>query len=75
MSAVLSVALLLGGQVIIDLMTTNPEIRQTARLYLIWAALTPLTSIWCFQLDGIYIGATDTRTMRQARPKSINRRR
>lgn len=64
LSAVLSVALLLGGQVIIDLMTTNPEIRQTARLYLIWAALTPLTSIWCFQLDGIYIGATDTRTMR-----------
>jgi multidrug resistance protein, MATE family len=64
LSALLTVALFVGGALVIDLMTTSAEVRAAARVYLIWAALTPITSIWCFQLDGIYIGATETRTMR-----------
>jgi MATE family multidrug resistance protein len=54
----------LGGPVVIDFMTTNPEVREVARDYLVWAALTPIVGVWCFQLDGIFIGATHTADMR-----------
>jgi putative MATE family efflux protein len=54
---------LLGPQ-IIDLMTTAPEVREAARRYLAWAALTPLAGVIAFQMDGIFIGATWSRDMR-----------
>ncbi|MEM7462733.1 MAG: MATE family efflux transporter [Pseudomonadota bacterium] len=51
------------GGWLIDLMTTNEEVRSVARTFLILAALTPVTGFPAFQLDGIYIGATWTREM------------
>jgi MATE family multidrug resistance protein len=45
-------------------MTALEPVRAAAREYLLWAALYPLVSVWCFQLDGIYIGATRTGEMR-----------
>jgi len=63
-SLVVSLAWLIGGGAIIDAMTTDPETRQTARLYLAWAVAAPLAGVACFQLDGIFIGATRTRDMR-----------
>jgi Na+-driven multidrug efflux pump len=45
-------------------MTTAPEVRATARLYLVWAAATPLIATIAFQMDGIFIGATWSRDMR-----------
>lgn len=56
---------LFGGE-IIDLMTVEQNVRATARIYLPWAALAPLAGVWCFQLDGIFIGATRTADMRNA---------
>jgi len=61
---VLSVAIWLGGPSIIDFMTTSEDVRAAAREYLIWAALAPIVGVWCFQLDGIFIGATRTADMR-----------
>jgi putative MATE family efflux protein len=54
----------LAGQFLIDLMTTAPEVRAAARAYLIWAVLTPLAGVIAFQMDGIFIGATWSRDMR-----------
>lgn len=54
----------LAGPSLIALMTPNPEVRAAAGLYLPWAALTPIMGVWCFQLDGIFIGATRTADMR-----------
>jgi multidrug resistance protein, MATE family len=45
-------------------MTVNPSVRETARLYLFWASLTPLLGTICFQFDGIFTGAMATREMR-----------
>jgi len=45
-------------------MTVNPEVRETARHYLFWTALTPLLGTICFQFDGIFTGAMATRDMR-----------
>ena len=62
--AVLSLAFLVLGPWAIDLMSVNPEIRLYAREFLWWAALTPILGAACFQLDGIFIGATRTRDLR-----------
>jgi MATE family multidrug resistance protein len=60
----LAVAFFAGGGWFIDFVTTNPDVRQHARDYLIFAALTPLVGAAAFAYDGIYIGATWTRAMR-----------
>ncbi|MGH1425511.1 MAG: MATE family efflux transporter [Pseudooceanicola sp.] len=53
-----------AGGLIIDLMTTSPEVRQSARDFLPWMVLAPLTGAASWMLDGIFIGATRTRDMR-----------
>lgn len=55
---------LLAGEQLIALLTTDPEVRQQASTYLFWTILSPIVSVWSFQLDGIYIGATRTSDMR-----------
>ncbi len=62
--AVLSLAYIAFGGLFIDILTVNEEIRAAARGYLFWVALAPLTGVACFQLDGIFIGATRTADMR-----------
>ena len=59
-----TLVILAGGPWFIDLMTVNPEVRETARHYLFWAALAPLVGTVCFQFDGIFTGATATADMR-----------
>jgi MATE family multidrug resistance protein len=54
----------LFGGVLIDIITTAEDVRQTAYRYLVWAALTPLVGVLAFQMDGIFIGATWSRDMR-----------
>jgi len=54
------------GPLFVDLITSVPEVRATAREYLPWAVVSPLVSIWSYQLDGIFIGATRGRAMRNA---------
>jgi multidrug resistance protein, MATE family len=60
----LSAALLIAGGEIVALMTTSAEVRETAGQYLVWAALTPIAGVLAFQMDGVYIGATWSREMR-----------
>ena len=60
----LCVLLFAGGWMAIDLMTTNAEVRELARVYLVMAALTPLTGMPAFVYDGVMIGATLNVTMR-----------
>ncbi|KQO74601.1 MATE family efflux transporter [Methylobacterium sp. Leaf88] len=55
---------LLAGNAFIDAVTTSPEVRAMARLYLLPAALAPFLAALPFAFDGIYIGATWTRAMR-----------
>jgi MATE family multidrug resistance protein len=63
-SLVVAAIFAVGGGSVIDAMAANPEVRETARLYLPWAIAAPVTGVACFQLDGIFIGATRTRDMR-----------
>lgn len=52
------------GSAIIDFMTTAADVRVIAADYLPWAAVTALTGALAFQMDGVYIGATWSREMR-----------
>jgi MATE family multidrug resistance protein len=61
----------LAGPALIDLMSTSPEVRLAAREYLIWAALAPVIGVASWMFDGIYIGATWTRDMRNAMIQSV----
>ncbi len=45
-------------------MTVNTDVRDTAYAYLIWVILAPILGVACFQLDGVFIGATQTADMR-----------
>jgi MATE family multidrug resistance protein len=54
----------LAGPAVIDLITTEPNVRADARAYLGWAAVTALAGVLAFQMDGVYIGATWSRDMR-----------
>ncbi len=55
---------LLFGDTIINFMTTAEEVRSLAAQYLPWAAVTAITGALAFQMDGIFIGATWSREMR-----------
>lgn len=55
---------LAGGGAFIDVVTTNPEVRHLARAFLPFAALTPVVGAMAFEFDGVFIGATWTRDMR-----------
>jgi len=64
MAVVLAVVFLVLGTVFIGWMTSIDEVYANAVQFLPWVAFSPLLSVWSFQLDGIYIGTTFTREMR-----------
>lgn len=66
MAMLISLAYLLAGTMIIDLLTIDPDVRSTGREYLGWAVVMPVVSVWCFVLDGVFIGATRGAEMRNA---------
>lgn len=55
---------LLGGHLFIEMQTNIPEVRQTAFTYLPYLAVLPLIAVWSYLLDGLFIGATRAREMR-----------
>lgn len=59
-----TVFFLLFGSSLINLMTTLETVRTEAGTYLFWAALTALSGVLAFEMDGVYIGATWSRDMR-----------
>jgi MATE family multidrug resistance protein len=61
----LGVAFLLVGPWLIDLMATDPLVRQEARTSLPWIAAAPVFGALAWAYDGIYIGALLTAEMRR----------
>lgn len=61
-----ALAFLLGGQALISMLTDLPEVRATAAVYLPWMIAMPLIAVWSYLLDGVFIGTTATREMRNS---------
>lgn len=62
--SLLMVGFWIAGPWLIDLMTTAPEVRIAAREFLPYVVLMPVLGCGAFMLDGIFIGATRSRDMR-----------
>lgn len=67
----LAVVAWFAGPAIIALSAKSVEVQAAAVAYLAWVAVSPLIGVWCFQLDGIFTGATRTRDMRNTMIVSI----
>ena len=52
-----------AGGPIITALTDLPAVRATAAAFLPWVAPIPLVAVWGYLLDGIFIGATWTRSL------------
>ena len=62
---------LLAGPVLIDLLTSIEDVRKSAGEYMLWSVIMPLVAVFPFILDGVFIGATQGRTMRNAMVLSL----
>ena len=63
-SLAVSAVFLSLGPGLIDVMTANAEVRHLARDYLPFVVVAPLLGVFAFAYDGVYIGATWARDMR-----------
>ncbi|MCD5975225.1 MATE family efflux transporter [Pseudomonas quasicaspiana] len=55
---------MVAGHLFISLQTDIVEVRETAFIYLPYLAVLPLLAVWSYLLDGLFIGATRAREMR-----------
>ncbi|MEX2495045.1 MAG: MATE family efflux transporter [Woeseia sp.] len=52
------------GPLFIRMLTDLPEVRETTLRYLPWMVVSPIVSVWSFLYDGVFVGATRAREMR-----------
>jgi MATE family multidrug resistance protein len=62
----MSLTYLVFGAEFVRLFTNLEPVRQLAMRYLPWAIVMPSIAVWGFQLDGIFIGATRARDLRDS---------
>ena len=54
------------NQYVINLMSDIEEIRKLSASYVIWLILIPFISSFCYQFDGIFIGTSQTKELKNA---------
>lgn len=54
------------GEHIVALLTSLPALRELASHYIIWQVILPVVGVWCYLLDGMFIGATRGAEMRNS---------
>ncbi|NGN40214.1 MATE family efflux transporter [Mesorhizobium sp. CGMCC 1.15528] len=64
MAGAVTIIVLLFGDQLVAVVTTAVDVRTEASAYLPWAALTAVSGVLAFQMDGVFIGATWSRDMR-----------
>lgn len=63
-AVVFMLAYSVAGAPVIRLLTSLEPVRATALLFLPWMIVSPIISTWSFLYDGVYVGATLAREMR-----------
>ncbi|WP_349972448.1 MATE family efflux transporter [Pseudomonas caspiana] len=63
-SVAFALLFLVAGHLFISMQTDIVEVRETAFIYLPYLAALPLLAVWSYLLDGLFIGATRAREMR-----------
>ena len=65
-AVVFTIIYLLAGRTILGLLTNNEQLIASTQPYVFWIVLLPLISFAAFIWDGIYIGATASKAMRNS---------
>jgi multidrug resistance protein, MATE family len=65
-AATLSLVYFMFGRNLIAVFTNQEEVRALAAQYLPWLIVLPLVAVWSFLLDGVFIGATRARELRDS---------
>ena len=63
---IISIIYFFSYEQVINLMSDLEEIRKLSSSYVIWLIIFPLISSFCYQFDGIFIGASQTKQLRNA---------
>ena len=63
---IISVLYFFGKNYFIIIMTDLPNIQEISFTYSYWVVIIPFISSFCFQFDGIFVGASQTREIRNA---------
>ena len=54
----------IGGEHFLRLFSDQPDVIEGAKVYMFWTLIIPVCGFSAFLFDGIFVGATATRTMR-----------
>ncbi len=65
-AVLVSLIILLFGGIFLQFMTDLPGVIAAAEDIFIWIVIMPVVSIWAFQMDGVFVGATKAATMRNS---------
>ena len=68
---IISIIYFFSYEYVINLMSDLEEIRKLSSSYVIWLIILPLISSFCYQFDGIFIGASQTKELRNAMVFSV----
>ena len=63
---IISIIYFLINNLVIELMTDIKSIKDLSSSYTIWLIIMPLISSFCYQFDGIFIGVSQTKELRNA---------
>jgi MATE family multidrug resistance protein len=66
MSVIMAILLALFGDIFISAMTSIPEVIERSHQLLPILVVMPVVSVIAFQMDGVFVGATMGRDMRNA---------
>lgn len=64
LASIMALFFLICGDAIVALLVKSPEVQALAAIYLPWPALAPVIGLLAFHMDGVFIGATWSRDMR-----------
>ena len=63
---IISIIFFFTSNLVINLMSDIDEIRKLSSSYAVWLIILPVISSFCYQFDGIFIGASQTKELRNA---------
>ena len=63
-SVLFSLFFLVGGKPLIRLLTDLPDVVAISDTYLPWLVGLPMVAVWSYLYDGVFVGATRAREMR-----------
>lgn len=66
LALLLTICFATAGTTLIRFISSIPSVQEAANVFMPWLVAFPLIATWCFLLDGVFIGATRAKVMRNS---------